>query len=57
MKKRGGAFFAFIKCWINYVEGIIINSKHVNWRYFPGYGKLLHSFLVEMKSKKVTEYS
>jgi hypothetical protein len=36
---------------------IAVNSKHVNWRYFPGYNKILYSFLVELKVKKVTQYS
>jgi len=46
MRKRGGAFFAFVRYWVNYVEAITINSKHVSWRYFPGYNKILLSFLV-----------
>ncbi|CAM6006599.1 unnamed protein product [Sphagnum balticum] len=57
MKKRGGAFFAFVRYWVAYVEGIAVNSKHVNWRYFPGYNKILRSFLVEMKQKSVDQYS
>lgn len=57
MRKRGGAFFAFIRFWVSYVENIAVNSKHVMWRYFPGYNKILQSFLVEMKSRSVPEYS
>lgn len=57
MRKRGGAFFAFIRFWVSYVETITVNSKHVMWRYFPGYSKILQSFLVEMKSRSAAEYS
>jgi hypothetical protein len=57
MKKRGGAFFAFVRYWVNFVETIAINSKHILWRYFPGYNKILLSFLAEMKSKKIEDYS
>jgi hypothetical protein len=57
MKKRGGAFFAFVKYWGNYVETIAINSKHINWRYFPGYNKILLSFMAEMKNKSIADYS
>lgn len=56
MKKRGGAFFAFIRYWVNYVESITINSKHISWRYFPGYNKLLLGFLTELKSRPMIEY-
>lgn len=57
MKKRGGAFFAFVRYWVNYVEAIAVNSKHILWRYFPGYHKILHSFLAEMKDRKIEDYS
>lgn len=57
MKKRGGAFFAFVKFWAKYVETIAINSKHINWRYFPGYNKILLSFMAEMKIRSISEYT
>lgn len=57
MAKRGGAFFAFVRYWVTYVENVAVNSKHVNWKYFPGYNKILHSFLVEMKNKSLASYS
>lgn len=44
MKKRGGAFFAFVRYWVTYIESIVVNSKHISWRYFPGYNKILLSF-------------
>ena len=57
MKKRGGAFFAFVKYWANYVESIAINSKHISWRYFPGYTKILLSFMAEMKIRPISNYT
>ena len=57
MKKRRGAFFSFVRYWVNYVELIAVNPKHVNWKYFPGYNKIVHSFLVEMKFNKISHYS
>jgi hypothetical protein len=57
MKKRGNAFFAFVKYWVNYVESIVINSKNINWHNFPGYNKILFCFMTEMKAKPILSYS
>ena len=57
MKKRGGAFFAFVRFWVNYIETIAVNSKHISWRYFPGYTKILLSFFSEMKIRPLNQYS
>ena len=53
MKKRGGAFFAFVRYWAAYIEDIAQKSKYIQWRYFPGYSKILQSFMVEMKTKPI----
>lgn len=57
MKKRGGAFFAFVRYWVSYIESVVVNSKHVSWRYFPGYNKILLGFLAEMKLRELQQYS
>jgi hypothetical protein len=57
MQKRGGAFFAFVRYWVTYIETIAVNSKHISWRYFPGYNKILLSFLAEMKLRPLSGYS
>jgi hypothetical protein len=58
MRNRGGAFFSFIRYWVDYVQSISApNFKHVNWRYFPGYNKILHSLLAELKLRNVEAYT
>lgn len=57
MKKRGGAFFAFVRYWVTYIESIVVNSKNLSWRYFPGYNKILLSFFAEMKLRPIQNYS
>ena len=57
MKKRGGAFFAFVRYWATRIEVSAVNSKHINWRYFPGYTKILLSFMAEMKLRTLNHYS
>jgi hypothetical protein len=57
MEKRGGAFFAFVRYWVTYVEAIAVNSKHISWRYFPGYNRILLAFMAEMKLRPVSRYS
>ena len=57
MQKRGGAFFAFVRYWVAYVETITINSKHIMWRYFPGYQKILLSYFAEMKLRPLNHYT
>jgi len=56
MKKREGAFFAFVRYWVNYIEKIVINSKHLTWNYFPGYNKIIRSFMAEMKLRDIKNY-
>lgn len=56
MRRRGGAFFAFIRYWVSYVQSTAANFQSVEWRYFPGYSKILHAFLAEMKLRQVEEY-
>lgn len=48
MRRRGGAFFAFVRYWVEYIESITANIVHVNWKYFPGYSKILQAFLSEL---------
>lgn len=57
MEKRGGAFFAFVRYWVSFIESIAVNSKHISWRYFPGYQKILLSFFAEMKLRPLSHYS
>lgn len=44
--KRGLAFFYFIKYWVTYVESALPAGREVQWRYFPGYNRLLRGFFV-----------
>jgi hypothetical protein len=34
-----------------------VNSKHLKWKHFPGYNRILHAFLVEMKTENITDYT
>ena len=43
--------------WVSYVETITVSSRTVSWKYFPGYNKILHAFLAEMKSRTLANYS
>ena len=56
LAKRGIAFFEFVKCWVEYVESIVVKTKDIQWKYFPGYNKLVKCFLVEMKNRPILEY-
>jgi hypothetical protein len=56
MRRREGAFFAFVRYWVNYIEKIVVNSKHLAWCYFPGYNKILNSFMAEMKLRDIKDY-
>ena len=51
--KRGLAFFYFIKYWVTYVESALPKPIYVQWIYFPGYKKLIKSFLVELKARPI----
>ena len=53
--KRGLAFFYFIKYWVSYVEQSI-DSRDVEWCYFPGFNRIIKGFLVEMKLRPLLEY-
>jgi hypothetical protein len=56
-EEERGAYFSLIKYWITYIETIVVNSKNITWKYFPGYKKILHSFLAEMKIRDIISYS
>jgi len=56
MSKRGITFFQFLKCWVDYVETVVPKPKDIQWKYFPGYNKLLRCFLCEMKKRPILEY-
>ena len=56
MTKRGIAFFYFVKYWIEYIESIVVKAKDVQWKYFPGYNKIIKCFLLEMKKRPIIEY-
>ncbi len=43
--------------WCDYVESIAVNSKNLKWKHFPGYNKILHAFLVEMKKVELKDYT
>jgi len=45
MRKRGGAFFAFVRYWVSYVESITVRNQNIGWKYFPGYNKILQGFM------------
>ena len=53
--KRGLAFFSFVKHWVSYVEHST-DSRDIEWRYFPGFNRILKGFLVEMKLRPLLEY-
>lgn len=38
------------------MEGIVVNAKDIQWKYFPGYSKILKCFLSEMKKRPILEY-
>lgn len=54
--KRGLAFFYFIKYWVDYVIAVVPVTSQIQWKYFPGYNRLLKGFFVEMKLRSITEY-
>ena len=54
--KRGLAFFYFLKYWVTYIESSLPGKKDVQWRYFPGYNRLLKGFFVEMKTRPIHQY-
>ncbi len=57
MSKRGGAFFASIGYWVDYIEEITVSIKNLKWQYFPGYNKIIEAFMAQMKITPIYEYS
>ena len=57
INKRKGAFFSFVQYWCDYVESIAVNSKNLTWKHFPGYNRILHAFLVEMKNTDLVDFT
>lgn len=53
---RRGAFFAFIKEWVNKVSKTSVRIIHSNWKHFPGYIQIIRSLMAEMKMRPVREY-
>lgn len=39
------------------IEYVSVVSKHVKWQWLPGYSRLLHAFLVELKRLKLRNYT
>jgi hypothetical protein len=56
-QRRGGAFFAFVRSWVAYVESTALNFQSLEWRYFPGYSLILHAFLAELHLRHVESAS
>jgi hypothetical protein len=56
MEKRGIAYFRFISQWANDVQRLFVH-QHVPWQDIPGYNVILKSFLLELKERKVENYS
>ena len=56
MEKRGIAYFRFISQWANDVQRLFVH-QHVPWQDIPGYNVILKSFLLELKERKVANYS
>lgn len=34
-----------------------MNSKNLKWKHFPGYNRILHAFLVEMKNTDLVDFT
>lgn len=56
IRKRRGAFFAFIREWVAFVTRISVRIVHSNWKHFPGYIQIIRCFMAEMKIRQVSEY-
>ena len=56
MSKRSSAFFYFVKFWVQYIEECVIKARDIQWKYFPGYNKLIKCFLIELKKRSIMEY-
>ena len=57
MRRRGGAFFTFVRCWVAYIESTALNFQSLEWRYFPGYSLILHAFLSELYLRPIESAS
>lgn len=55
--KRGGAFYTFLENLVKEIEYVSVVSKYIKWHHMPGYNRLLHAFLVEMKKNKIKNYT
>ena len=53
ISKRSTAFFYFVKYWVEYISSIAIKTKDIQWKYFPGYHKLIKCFLAELKKRSI----
>jgi hypothetical protein len=56
LSRRKTTFFYFVYCLIKRLEELGKKIKFMKWKYFPGYNKLVRSFLCEMKKKPVCLY-
>ena len=56
MSKRGIAFFYLVKYWIEYIELIVVKTRDIQWKYFPGYNKIVRCILAEMKKRPILDY-
>lgn len=56
MQKRSTGFFYFLIYWVEEIERATRKAKDIQWKYFPGYNKLIKCFLVEMKNRPILEY-
>lgn len=43
--------------WVEYIESIVIRVKEIQWKYFPGYNRIVKCFLVELKKRPLLEFS
>ena len=53
--KKGIAYFRLVTEWATHVKRLF-PEKHIPWQEIPGYGLIIRSFLIEMKSRKLAEY-
>jgi hypothetical protein len=55
--KRNGVFYTFLENLVEEIEYVSVVSKYIRWHCLPGYNRLLHGFLVELKHTRVIDYS
>ena len=56
MRVRSSTFHYFLYFLIKRLSELGKKIKFIKWQYFPGYNKLVRSFLSEMKRLKITLY-